>query len=232
MKRVYRRIGERSTGFAEQPLFSYLRDAALPASKRLAFVPAMSHFVMTFADLYNLVLPELPARDRYDELVNVHLSEDSTHWKWFLADLTRADLDPHLRYTDALRLVWSDATIATRLLSYRICQLSGSASSLEKLVIVSCVEATGKVGLEALATAGADLERAIGRRLLYFGRHHVETESRHTVEAPAVRDSIEELALSDAASRDACALADRVFDLFESSVEEMHRVALRGPAGG
>jgi hypothetical protein len=232
MKRVYQRIGERSVAFARQPLFSYLRDATLQPSRRLAFVPFMTHFVMTFADLYNLVLPESAPRDFYDELVNTHLSEDATHWKWFLADLTRAELDPQLRYTDALRFVWSDATVQTRLLSYRICQLSGGASSLEKLVLVSCIEATGKVGLEALATAGAELEHAIGRKLVYFGRHHVDTESSHTVEAPDVRSSIEEIALSDTEARACCALADKVFDLFERSVEELHRVATSGRGFG
>jgi hypothetical protein len=228
MKRVYEYIGDRTTAFARQALFSFLRDESIDASRRLAFVPCMTHFVMTFADLYNLVLPRDPPRDRYDELVNTHLSEDATHWKWFLADLANAGLDPHLRYTDALRFIWSDATTQSRLLSYRICQLSGAATSLETLVMVSCIEATGKVALQALATAGSAFERALGRKLVYFGPHHVETESTHAVEMPAVRSSIEQIRLSDPDSRAMCVLAGKTFALFESAVEQMGSIAMSG----
>jgi hypothetical protein len=228
MKRVYDHIEQRSSTFARQPLFEYLRDETVAASRRLSFVPFMTHFVMTFADLYNYVLTEGSPRDSYDELVNTHLAEDATHWKWFLADLASADLDPSLRFSDALRFVWSDATVQTRLLSYRICQLSGRATSLQKLVIVSCIEATGKVGLGALAVAGAAVERAIGRKLVYFGPHHVDTESSHTVEAPSVRTSLEATSLSDSESRGHIVLADEIFNLFEKSVEELYRVASKG----
>jgi hypothetical protein len=228
MKRVYEHIEQRSVAFARQPLFELLRDETVAASRRLSFVPFMTHFVMTFADLYNHVLTESSPRDQYDALVNTHLAEDATHWKWFLADLASADLDPQMRFSDALRFVWSDATVQTRLLSYRICQLSGRASSLQKFVIVSCIEATGKVGLGALAVAGGALERAIGRKLVYFGPHHVETESSHTVEAPSVRQSIEDVSLTDGESQALRVLADEIFGLFEGSVEELNRVASSG----
>ncbi len=83
-------------------------------------MPSAAHFVMTFADLHHFFLIEEQPRDRFEELANQHLSEEATHWKWYLADLTNLDLDPTLRLTDALRFIWSDATKQTRLLAYQI----------------------------------------------------------------------------------------------------------------
>ncbi len=228
MKRVFEHIRARSVAFARLPLFTYLRDESVPASRRLAFVPYMTHFVMTFADLYNLVLPVNPPRDGYDELVNTHLGEDATHWKWFLVDLARAGLNPQLCYTDALRFVWSDETVQTRLLSYRICQLSTGMRPIERFALISCIEATGRIALEALATAGGELERGLQRRLVYFGPHHVDTESHHAVETPAVRTSMEERLLSNEESKRLRAIVDETFPLFENSVVEMYVTASRG----
>jgi hypothetical protein len=228
MKRIFEHIRAHSAAFERQPLFSHLRDERLPPLRRLAFVPYMAHFVMAFADLYNFVLPVDPPGDEYDELVNTHLAEDSTHWRWFLVDLAQADMDPRLRLTDALRLVWSEDTLQTRLLSYRICQISGGMRSIERFVLISCIEATGRIALEALAVAGGALEKGLHRRLVYFGPHHVDTESSHAVETPAVRNALEERVLdADEASR-LCALVDEVFPLFERSVAEMHRNAAAG----
>jgi hypothetical protein len=229
MKKVYEHIGRRSEMFAGQPLFAYLRDESVDPARRLRFIPFMSHFVMAFADLYNVVLPEEAGADRNLDLVNAHLREDSEHWKWFLVDLANASLDPELRFTDALRFVWSDQTVATRLLSYRICQLSGGLeSSTQKLVMINCIEATGKVALQALAVAGTALEGQIGRKLVYFGGHHVETETHHTLEGEDVRESIEEVVLTDGERRAAYDLVDKTFVLFENAVSEMYRVARSG----
>src|SRR5262245_32468661 len=109
MKSVFEHIAVRSAEFKQRPLFLYLGNEAINPRTRLEFVPCVAHFVMTFADLYHFFLTENPPRDRFQELVNIHLSEEGTHWKWFLADLTNLDLDPLLHFTDALRLLWSDA---------------------------------------------------------------------------------------------------------------------------
>ncbi len=225
MKTVFERIGERSKAFAERPLFQFLRDRSVEARRRLAFVPHMAHFVMTFADLYKFVLPENPPRDSYQELVNAHVQEDAGHWKWFLADLTNAHLDPALPFTEALKRVWSDQTVQTRLLSYDICQIHATASTLERLVMVQCIEATGSVGLAALSFAGSAIEVGGDRRLVYFGSHHVETESDHTLERPGVRSSLEGVTVSDSERARMLAIVDRVFARFESSVDEMFRIA-------
>ena len=230
MKDVSEHIQRRSVVFGDRPLFAFLRDSDVDARRRLAFAPYLAHFVMTFADLYNFVLPENPPTDRYQELVNIHVAEDATHWQWYLADLTNADLDPTLRFTDALRFLWSTSTVKTRMLSYGICRLGGGMSTLQKLVMVNCIEAAGRVSLGAVAVAGRALEPGIGRKLVYFGNHHIDTESDHTLEDPAVRRSLDAVALTAPERARLLATVDQVFDLFTDFVDEVFELARSGRA--
>ncbi len=226
MKQVFEHIQQASATFEGRPLFLYLRDESLSPRERLAFVPCMSHFVMTFADLYHFFLTEETPKDHYHELVNTHLAEEGTHWKWFLADLTNMNLDPELRFTDAVRLLWGEATKETRRLAYEICKLSAGMSSLQKLVLVQSIEATGRVGLEAAVPVGNAVARDMKRNLVYFGGHHLETEQQHTLEETDVHSALEALQLDDATRADLCGIVDTVFAHFASFVDEAHRVAL------
>ncbi len=226
MKQVFEHIKQTSAAFEGRPLFRYLRDESLSARERLAFVPCMSHFVMTFADLYHFFLTEETPKDHYHELVNTHLAEEGTHWKWFLADLTNMNLDPELRFTDAVRLLWGEATKETRRLAYEICKLSAGMSSLQKLVLVQSIEATGRVGLEAAVPVGNAVARDMKRNLVYFGGHHLETEQQHTLEETDVHSALEALELDEATRADLCGIVDKVFAHFAGFVDEAHRVAL------
>jgi len=227
MKHVFEHIKQTSATFEGRPLFVYLRDESLSPYERLKFVPCISHFVMTFADLYHFFLTEPTPQDRYQELVNIHLAEEGTHWKWFLADLSNMGLDPELKFTDAIRLLWSDATKETRRLAYEICKLSAGMSSLQKLVLVHAIEATGRVGLEASVPVGNAVARDMKRNLVYFGGHHLDTERQHTIEVPHVQSDLESLELDQATRDDLCEIVDKVFAHFAGFVDEAHRFALR-----
>jgi len=228
MKHVFEHIKTTSAEFGARPLFVYLRDENIPPFERLKFVPCMSHFVMTFADLYHFFLTEETPKDRYHELVNTHLAEEGTHWKWFLADLSNMNLDPELRFTDALRLLWSEETKETRRLAYEICKLSAGMSSLQKLVLVQAIEATGRVGLEAAVPVGNAVARDMRRNLVYFGGHHLDTERQHTLEEHDVQSALEAVELDDETCRDLCAIVDKVFAHFAEFVDEAHRFARAG----
>jgi predicted membrane-bound spermidine synthase len=91
-----------------------------------------------------LVLREEPAKDDFQALVNAHTQEDGGHWNWFLADLASLGQDPRLPFSDALRFLWSERTTKLRMLSYGMCRLGLGASSLHKLVLVQCIEATAE----------------------------------------------------------------------------------------
>jgi hypothetical protein len=223
MRDVMAALQRQSATLAEHPLYAFMRDSSVEPRRRLGFAPGLAHFVMTFADLYAFVLREEPARDRYQELVNAHTYEDGGHWRWFLADLGKLELDPYLSFSDALRFVWSDATVRIRKISYEVCRLGLGASSLHKLVLVHCIEATGALTLRYAAPLG----EAIDRRLVYFGPHHFETEADHTLEDDGVRAELGRLELSPDLSRDLLTLVDRCFAVFTDGADELLALARR-----
>jgi hypothetical protein len=228
MKAVLEAIERRSAEYASHPFFEFLGDATVNPRQKLAFVPVLSHFVMTFADVYALVLREEPARDTYQEIVNAHTYEDGGHWKWFLADLDKLGHDPRLPFSRALAFVWSQATEKTRLLSYHMCRLGLGADSLHKLVLVQCIEGTGKVALGRIAPVGKQFAEHTGKKLVYFGPHHVDTESQHTLEEDTVRRLVEGITLEPALEQELVALVDTCFALFSGSADEWLAFAKSG----
>jgi hypothetical protein len=225
MKSVLDDLSDKARGYATAPLFAFLRDERIDAARRLAFVPAAAHFVMTFGDLYRFVLPTSAPADRFDELTNAHVVEDSGHWKWYLADLRSMGLDAALPFTDAVRFLWSDVTTRTRRLSYEICALSARRSSVERLTLVLVIEAAGGITLEALAAAGGSLERRLDKRLLYFGAHHLETERHHTVEQAEVRAWLESIELDGPTRASLGVLVDSAFEAFRGFADDCYRLA-------
>ncbi len=225
MKSVLEYIGSRAAEFSERPLFRYLRNESIDPVERLSFVPCIAPFVMTFSDLYRL-LTVAPGGDRYQQLVNAHLAEEDGHWKWFLSDLRNLDLDPTMRFTDALRFLWSDETVRGRMLVYEMCLLAAGRDSLSKLVLVHSIEATGQAGLAAAATVGREAAKRLGRKLVYFGRHHLETEQHHTLEDDSIRRSLEEVVLDSARRDEMRQIVDGVFTHFAAFVDEAHEFAV------
>jgi hypothetical protein len=228
MERVLHRIDERTREFADHPLFSYMRDRTIDPMQRLSFVPALSHFVMTFADLYRFVLRDDGVDDELQAIVNAHAAEDGGHWKWFLADLQSLGEDRPIEFTDALRFLWGEETVHLRMLSYRMCRLGLGASSLQKLVLVSCIEATGRVMLGNVGPLGAEVGRLAGKKLVYFGEHHFATESGHTLEQDEVHARIARIQLTDSRSQDLTRMVDEAFAAFMFTADEIHRFTRGG----
>jgi hypothetical protein len=228
MKNVFAHIEKRSAQYRDEPLFVYLRDANIDGSERLRFVPWTTHLIMTFSDLMHFVLPVESPSNHYDELVNVTLSEESTHWSWFLADIARLGLDVSMRFTEAVRILWSEETRNTRKVSYEICRMSATLEPIQKLVMVTAIEATAGVALEALACAASDVEARLGRRLVYFGNHHLDAERDHTIQENAIRLSLEDVVLDPEARSQMVQIVDRVFDGFSGFAQASFHIVEKG----
>lgn len=221
MRRVLDTLEQRTNELEDHPLFAFLKDDTIDCRKRLSFAPNVAHFAMTFSDLYAHVLKVEPTTDRYQELVNSHAREDEDHWKWFLTDLPRLESDPEMRFSDALRFVWSDASLHTRLLSYQMCRLGYQADPLRKLVLVHCIESVGKVTVKHVAEVGQQFTRETGQKLVYFGKHHHDSESDHTLEEAEVHESVADIELTDAQVEEYRALIDESFVYFRRFLDEM-----------
>lgn len=225
MQRVMNELQKRTAEFEKAKLFEFLRDPTIDPRERLAFAPSVAHFVMTFADLYTLVLREEPAGDRYQELVNAHTHEDANHWRWFLSDLQKLGHDPTSTFSEAIKRLWGDGTVKMRMLSYHMCKLGMGADSLRKLVLVHCIEATGKVTVKHVARTGKELSALSGKSLVYFGPHHFETESDHTLEDGDVHTMLEGILLDDGRALELTALVEESFAHFTAFVDELLVIA-------
>jgi hypothetical protein len=228
MRRVLQAIDTHLTEYRTAPFFGRLRDTGIDPRQRLSFAPSVVHYVMSFADLYTLVLREEPPRDELQRLINAQTREDENHWQWFLKDLDTLDEDPAVPFTDAVRFVWSDATIQMRLLTYQLCRLGFGADSLRKLVLIHVIEATGKAVIETLADVGQEFGAATGRRLVFLGPHHVEAEDSHTLEGPSVQNAIASIQVADERMPELLMLVEESFRYFRAFVDEMHASATNG----
>ncbi len=221
MYRVMTVLDEKIEGFRKAPLFKYLRDPDIAPERKLIFAPTVAHFVMSFADLYQFILPEIPACDQYQALVNAHTREDANHWRWYLSDLQQMNHNLKMSYSEALHLVWSDATVQTRLLSYHMCRLGFKADSLRKLILVYCIEATGKVTLENVAAVGNAFVKGTDKKLKYFGGHHFDRESEHTIEQNHVQQMVKSIVLDDKKVVELSDLIVESFQYFTAFVDEI-----------
>jgi hypothetical protein len=225
MRRVIEHIEQRTAELSRLPLFEFLRDPSLDPRQRLSFAPSVAHFVMSFADLYAFVLQVHPATDKYQELVNAHAQEDENHWRWFLDDLSKLGFDPKVAFSDALRFVWSDVTVATRALTYRMCRLGYGATSLEKLTLVHVIEAAGKVTVAGVSAVGTEYAKRTGQKLVYMGAYHLATESDHTLEDVKVHQDVATIELDDEQIPRHLAIVDEGFDAFSAFVGDMLETA-------
>jgi len=225
LREVLKRIQDQQAEYAKGAFLAFLRDTNVDVRQRLAFAPHVAHYVLTFADLCTMVLPEEPPSDRYQELVNANCFEDKQHWQWFLADLGRLDQDPELPFSDAVRLIWSDATLRTRRLSYHLVHLGLAESSLGRLVLVHIIEGAFAVTVKDLGPAAREFVSRTGKPLQYLGQSHSEAESSHTIEESAVRRAIEEIQLSAEQVQRYCKMVDECFALFRGFSDEMYDLA-------
>jgi hypothetical protein len=212
--------------FRRRPLFSFLEDRAVAPEARLGFASNLAFFTMSFADLCSLVLRETPARDRFQEIVNAHADEDSHHWRWYLGDLEKLGQDRTGRFTEALRFLWGKETQASRLLTYRMCRLGFGQSSLQKLVLITVMEATAGFGLERTARIAREIALRGGPELCYLGAHHVEEERDHELLTRDVQEALQGASLDEAQRRDLRRVVDEAFDAFEAFVDELFRARL------
>ena len=225
MREVLKRIAERQVEYAGGPFLAFLRDKSIDVRQRLGFAPHVAHYVLTFADLCLLVLPQEPPSDRYQELVNANCREDKTHWQWFLSDLAQLERDPAVPFSEGVRMIWGDATRRTRRLSYHLVQHGGAGDSLTRLVLVHIIEGAFQATVKDLEPVAHEFMAATGRRLQYLGLRHSEAEESHTLEDPAVRRFIEEIPLSPEDEQRFCKLVDESFVLFRAFSDEMHDLA-------
>lgn len=214
MQHVLRAIERQRANYFRLPLFEFMNDSGIPAARRLAFYPCMAHFIMSFGDLNRYVLRQDAAGDRYQELINVHTSEDANHWQWYLDDLTKLGFDRTMTSSEWLRFLWSDRSCKTRLLTLELAHLVFGATTLERLVIIEAIEVAGNAFFSRTAELSRLVQNETGTHLQYYGDYHLERETGHTIGAN--KHEIESIQLDERQRKRSLALAARVAELFEN----------------
>lgn len=225
MKHVLLHIEARNRVFASGQMFEYLRSRAVPAEEKLAFAPHMAHFVFSFMDINRFVLRDEADPHPHQQLVNIHTEEDAHHWPWYLHDLAAMGLDKQLPFSEALRFIWSDQTIASRMLTYRFCAISLAATPTERLAIVETVETTGNAFLNLAAEVAAEVRGASAGQHIYYGKHHARCESGHHMGTPDVEALLHAVELTDEERARCCAVVDQIYALYTAFTDEMYRFA-------
>jgi hypothetical protein len=225
LRSVLTRIRERQADYSQGPFLAFLADKSIDIRQRLAFAPHVAHFVLTFADLCTLILPREVPTDRYQELVNANCFEDKKHWEWFLSDLAQLGRDPALHFSEAVKQIWSESTLRTRRLSYHLVHLGSAETSLGRLVLVHIIEGAFQATVTNLEPAANEFMTVTGKRLHYLGSRHSEAEETHTLEAPEVRKSIEEIQLTADEAERFVKMVDDTFALFRAFSDEMYDLA-------
>jgi hypothetical protein len=225
MQRLLERLDERAAEYAAAPFLTFLRDPTVDPKRKLAFAPHVAHFVLTFGDLCTHILPEDPPSDPWQALVNANCREDDGHWRWYLRDLATLSYDAPVPYGDAIRTIWSDSTVRTRMLSYHLCHLALGADSIGKLMLVHCIEGAFKATVRDLQSAADQFLAATGEKLHYLGARHADAEESHTIERTDVRASIDTIQLEPEVYAALSAMVDRTFQLFRDFADEMLSLA-------
>ena len=217
MKDLLSYIENEKLKFAQLPFLNFLRNSTIDPKHRLAFAPCAAPFILSFGELNSSVFRVEPTTDPIQATINNHTYEDDCHWMWFLEDLERVGLNPRFLFSEALRFLWSKELGKSRRLSTELYRLTAGAEPLEKLLIISVIEATGNAFLEASSETINDLDPMNKMGFKYFGSHHLEVDAHHDY-ILGKKFSIGEVLLLAAQKQKLYPLVDQVFDLFTQFV--------------
>lgn len=229
MRDVIRFIEARAAEQRRNPFIGWLEDESIPARERLTrWLPTAAIFVFGFRDLHDmaLVYPREEAEaDEVKAAINAHVEEDANHWGWYLHDLRELGLDAEMRFTEVLRLLWSDDTRAQRFATYRLCQLADRAQDpLLRYGLIKAIEAFGQIIFETASQVARQLEADGGVKLQYLGEVHSQRESGGLQRVDAECQARIEASLLDPERRErALAIAAEVCDLIEARWIEFHK---------
>jgi hypothetical protein len=222
MKKVLSFIEEKKYDFSQLPLCHYMRDNSIDPRQRLSWAPWLAPYAMNFGDLNKYVLRKEPTTDKIQKMINVHTFEDDHHWRWFLEDLETLGFNPRLKYSDALRLVWSKQAEKSRLICSKLALMFESQSdSLLRLAITEAIEATGHVILFLTSQVTKQLQPITQENYRYFGPSHFDVETGHPTGTENVEDFIKSLELTEQTRQQAYELVEQVFELFTELIQEL-----------
>ena len=221
MKEVLALIENKKQDFARLPFFEYMQDRSIDPRQRLAFAPCMAPFVMSFRDLNQNVFREEPTTNEIQLIINKHTREEDCHWIWFLEDLEKLGFDISLKYSDALKFLWSEETKIARRAAYELYRYAFEASPVQKLIVIEVEEATVDVFLSVSSQVILELVSSLNREYRYFGAGHLMAEIDHSYCLPETQKVIENIQITAEDYQYYSDLVEKVFEVFTEFTHEL-----------
>jgi hypothetical protein len=215
-------IEKKKCEFSQLPFFEYLHDQSISPRQRLAFAPCAAPFVMSFGELNRTVFRDEPTNDPIQKIINKHTYEDDHHWLWFLEDLEKLGFNSSEPLTKLLKLLWSEEASASRRAGYELYRHTVDTTPIQKLIVITVVEATGNVFLGASSQIIRELHSVSRskKEYKYFGINHLIVDSEHYCLEQG-KTSIEDFQLTEEFRQKFLKLVDKIFSVFTLYVDEL-----------
>lgn len=220
MQRVFERIAKQNEAFEQLPFFAFLKDQSIDPRQRLAFAPVIAPLAMGFGELCKHVFRDEPTTDKLQALINHHTYEEHFHWQWLLEDLEKLGVDYSMRFSDALRFLWSEETRHSRSIYSTFERYMFQADPVLKLAAVEVAEVTANVFFRWTKPVALELQAMTGIEYRYFGMCHDGVENTHHIHEPEVMELFQSIELSDEMLQQTFEIVDRLFDYYTDVINE------------
>ncbi|MBH8556042.1 hypothetical protein I8751_27625 [Nostocaceae cyanobacterium CENA357] len=221
MQDIFTVIENKKQEFAQLPLFHFMQDKSIDPRQRLAWAPCAAPFIMNFGELNKYFLRVEPTNDPLQALINKHTYEDDHHWLWFLEDLKNLEIDKSMKFSDALRFLWSAETKNARWLNYQLYQYTLQATSLQKLIVIEVTEATGNVMFSTAAKIGKEIKEITQKECRYFADFHLDVETGHMTSSLDIEQFVKDITLPEETQKEALKSVEQLFKVFTKFTDEL-----------
>lgn len=220
MKDLLELIEKKNREFAQLPFFKYMEDESIEPRQKLVFSPVIAPLAMEFSELCKRVFRDEPTTNPVQAMVNQHTHEEHFHWQWLLEDMQKMGLDHSMRFSDAVRFLWSEHTKVSRSMYSLFERYTYNADPIVKLVAIEVSEVTANVFFQSTKSAALQLQAETGHEFRYYGMCHNHIENTHTLHTPASIQRIESLEVPEEIRQQALELIEQAFDYFAELVAE------------
>jgi len=185
MQRIMDLIEQERRQVERGEFFRWLDAPSQNDAQKLAFIPAMYFYVLSFRDLLNLLTGEEDGA--LQTAVNAYVEEDAGHFVWYLDDLAHSGFGA----IEPIAL-WDRRLLPSRRAIYRmISHAMNYEEPIMRAIIVAIFEATGEIFFRHTKALVDRL--GLDDELSYFGKKHYEDEVSHSVKM----DELAELSLTE-----------------------------------
>jgi hypothetical protein len=225
MKGILQLIQTKRREFEELPFFKFIQDETISPEERLVAYPCIAAFALNFRDLNRYDYRDDTSSERFQQIINIHTQEDARHWEWFLNDLEKLGFDKTMRFSEALRFVWSDDLLHARRLCHNIAILSHGLEPVLKMVVIEAMETVGLVVFRALAKPGEQIAKATRQKYMYVTDSHVAVETGHAVGTENIEAILKQTELSSQQREKAVEIVDKVFRWSTDTMRDFEQYA-------